>query len=111
MFFFLKTRRLRWSVTGDFQTAGPWWCCHRHSQRVSGCSTARVNDCAYSVPSRFIGSLVQAYVSEETVRFVYRGEEAACCPRSTGRRPLQTSATVPDIERRKPLIKEAMRLS
>lgn len=55
--------------------------------RVSGYSTARVNDCAYSVPSRFIGSLVQAYVSEETVRFVYRGEEAACCPRSTGRRP------------------------
>ena len=55
--------------------------------RVSGYSTARVNDCAYSVPSRFIGSLVQAHVSEDTVRFVYRGEEAACCPRSTGRRP------------------------
>jgi len=32
MFFFLKTRRLRWSVTGDFQTDGPWWCCHRHSR-------------------------------------------------------------------------------
>lgn len=55
--------------------------------RVSGYSTARVNGCAYSVPSRLIGSLVQAHVSEETVRFVYRGEEAACYPRSTGRRP------------------------
>ena len=32
MFFFRSTRRLRWSVTGDFQTAGPWWCCHRHFQ-------------------------------------------------------------------------------
>ncbi len=55
--------------------------------RVSGYSTARVHDCAYSVPARLIGSLVQAHVSEETVRFVYRGEEAACYPRSTGRQP------------------------
>jgi len=55
--------------------------------RVSGYSTARVNHCPYSVPSRLIGSLIQAHVSEETVRFVYRGEEAACYPRSTGRRP------------------------
>ena len=55
--------------------------------RVSGYSTARVNHCAYSVPSRLIGSLVQAHTSEETIRFVYRGEEAACYPRSTGRQP------------------------
>lgn len=55
--------------------------------RVSGYSTARVDARAYSVPSRFIGSLVQAHVSEDTVRFVYRGEEAACYPRSTGRKP------------------------
>ena len=55
--------------------------------RVSGYSTARVNNCPYSVPSRLIGSLIQAHVSEETVRFVYRGEEAACYPRATGRQP------------------------
>lgn len=55
--------------------------------RVSGYSTARVDARAYSVPSRLIGSLVQAHLSEETVRFVYRGAEAACYPRSTGRKP------------------------
>jgi len=35
-FLFLKTRLLRWSVTGNFQTAGFWWCCHRYAQRQSG---------------------------------------------------------------------------
>lgn len=55
--------------------------------RVSSYSTARVRDCAYSVPSRLIGAFVQAHLSEESVRFVYRGEEAACYPRSLGRSP------------------------
>lgn len=55
--------------------------------RVSSYSTARVRDCAYSVPSRLIGAFVQAHVSEATVRFVYRGEEAARYPRSIGRAP------------------------
>lgn len=55
--------------------------------RVSSYSTARVRDCAYSVPSRLIGAFVQAHVSEETVRFVYRTEEAAIYPRSIGRTP------------------------
>ena len=55
--------------------------------RVSSYSTARVRDCAYSVPSRLIGAFVQAHVSEETVRFVYRAEEAASYPRSVGRTP------------------------
>lgn len=55
--------------------------------RVSSYSTARVRQCAYSVPSRLIGAFVQAHLSEETVRFVYRGEEAACYPRSIGRAP------------------------
>lgn len=55
--------------------------------RVSSYSTARVRDCAYSVPSRLIGAFVQAHVSEETVRFVYRTEEAAVYPRSIGRAP------------------------
>lgn len=55
--------------------------------RVSSYSTARVRGCAYSVPSRLIGAFVQAHVSEETVRFVYRSEEAASYPRSIGRVP------------------------
>src|SRR5690606_8882033 len=55
--------------------------------RVSSYSTARVRDCAYSVPARLIGAFVQAHVNEATVRFVYRGEEAACYPRSIGRAP------------------------
>lgn len=55
--------------------------------RVSSYCTARVRDCAYSVPSRLIGTLVQAHVNEQTVRFVYRNEEVACYPRSTGRTP------------------------
>lgn len=55
--------------------------------RVSSYSTARVRDCAYSVPARLIGAFVQAHLSEETVRFVYRGEEAASYPRSIGRAP------------------------
>ena len=55
--------------------------------RVSSYSTARVRACAYSVPARLIGAFVQAHLSGETVRFVYRGEEAASYPRSTGRAP------------------------
>ena len=55
--------------------------------RVSSYSTVRVRDCAYSVPARLIGAFVQAHLSEDTVRFIYRGEEAACYPRSTGRAP------------------------
>src|SRR5690606_30055899 len=55
--------------------------------RVSSYSTARVRHCAYSVPSRLIGAFVQAHISEATVRFVYRGVEAACYPRSIGRAP------------------------
>lgn len=55
--------------------------------QVSSYSTVRVNGSAYSVPSRLIGCRIHAHLTEETVRFVYRGEEAACCPRSTGHRP------------------------
>ncbi len=39
------------------------------------------------MPARLIGAFVQAHVSEETVRFVYRAEEAASYPRSIGRAP------------------------
>ncbi len=45
--------------------------------RVSSYSTARVRDCAYSVPARFISAFLQAHLSEATVRFLYRGEEVA----------------------------------
>ena len=55
--------------------------------RVSSYCTARVRDRAYSVPARLIGAYVQAHLSEQTVRFVYRGEEVACYARSTGKAP------------------------
>jgi transposase len=54
---------------------------------VSSYSTARVRGRAYSVPARLIGAHVQAYLSEETVRFVYHGDEVAVYPRSTGQTP------------------------
>jgi len=55
--------------------------------RVSSYCTARVRACAYSVPARLIGAFVQAHLSEQTVRFVYRGEEVARYARSTGKVP------------------------
>jgi len=55
--------------------------------RVSGYSTARVRDCAYSVPARFIGAFLQAQLTEATVCFRYRGAAVAEYPRSTGRGP------------------------
>ena len=55
--------------------------------RVSSYSTARVKECAYSMPARLIGAMVQAQVSEETVRFVYLGEVVVCYPRSKSRAP------------------------
>lgn len=53
--------------------------------RVSSYCTARVRDRAYSVPARLIGAFVQAHLSEQTVRFMYRGQEVACYARSTGK--------------------------
>ena len=55
--------------------------------RVSSYSTARVKKCAYSVPARLIGALVQAQVSEDTVRFVHLGEPIVCYPRSKSHAP------------------------
>jgi hypothetical protein len=60
---------------------------HETTVRVSSYSTARVRDCAYSVPARLIGAFVQAQLSEDTVRFVYRGEEIASYPRPLGKGP------------------------
>jgi hypothetical protein len=55
--------------------------------RVSSYSTARVRNCAYSVPARFIGAFLQAHLSEAMVRFHYRNEEIAAHPRVPGRVP------------------------
>ena len=60
---------------------------HETTVRVSSYSTARVRACAYSVPARLIGAFVQTHLSEDTVRFVYRGEEIASYPRSIGKVP------------------------
>ncbi len=55
--------------------------------RVSGYCTARVKNCAYSVPSRLIGAFVQAKVSEAEVSFHYLGETVVVYPRSQGQAP------------------------
>jgi hypothetical protein len=52
--------------------------------RVSCYSTTRVKNCAYSVPSRFIGAWLDARVSEAEISFHYRGEAVAVYPRSHG---------------------------
>lgn len=55
--------------------------------RVSCYSTARVKNCAYSVPARLIGALVQARVTEAEVSFHHHGEAVATYPRSHGQEP------------------------
>jgi hypothetical protein len=55
--------------------------------RISCYSTARVKNCAYSVPSRLIGALVQARVSEAEVSFHFLGEALAVYPRSHAQTP------------------------
>ena len=55
--------------------------------RISCYSTARVKNCAYSVPSRLIGALVQARVSEAEVSFHFLGEALAVYPRSHAQAP------------------------
>ncbi|MCA1837034.1 MAG: IS21 family transposase, partial [Actinobacteria bacterium] len=52
--------------------------------RVSCYSTARVKNCTYSVPSRFIGAWLDARVSEAEISFHYRSEAVAVYPRSHG---------------------------
>jgi transposase len=70
--------------------------------RVSSHSTARVRGCAYSVPARLIGSSVVAHLSEQTVRFVHRGDEVAVYARSTGKVPCIDYRHVIDSLIRKP---------
>jgi transposase len=53
-----------------------------HTVRVSSFSTARVKNCAYSVPARLINERVLARVSETTVSFHHAGVEVARYPRA-----------------------------
>jgi len=70
--------------------------------RVSCYCTARVKNCAYSVPSRLIGAFVQARVSEADIRFHYLGEVVAAYPRSQGQQPRIDYRHVIDSLVRKP---------
>lgn len=70
--------------------------------RVSCYSTARVKNAAYSVPSRLIGAIVQARVTEAEVIFHYRGELVAQYPRSQSQQPRIDYRHVIDSLVRKP---------
>ena len=69
---------------------------------VSCYSTARVKNCAYSVPSRLIGATLDARVSEAEVSFHYRGETVVIYPRSHGQEPRIDYRHVIDSLIRKP---------
>jgi hypothetical protein len=53
-----------------------------HTVRVSSYSTARIKNCAYSVPARLINAHLLARVSETTVSFHHAGIEVARYPRA-----------------------------
>jgi transposase len=55
--------------------------------RVSSFSTARVKECAYSLPSQLIGTIVVAQVTEAEVAFVHAGREVARYRRRRGKEP------------------------
>ena len=55
--------------------------------RVSCYCTVRVKNCAYSVPARLIGALVQARVSEAEVSIHYLDDVVAVYPRSHSQEP------------------------
>ena len=56
-----------------------------HALQVSGFSTVRVKQAAYSVPSRLIGAQVKVYVSETEVSIRHENVEVVCCPRLSPR--------------------------
>ncbi|MDI1273574.1 IS21 family transposase [Polaromonas sp.] len=70
--------------------------------RISCYSTARVKNCAYSVPSRLIGAVVEARVSEAEVSFHYQGEAVVLYPRSHSQEPRIDYRHVIDSLVRKP---------
>ena len=53
-----------------------------HTVRVSSYSTARIKNCAYSVPARLINAHLLARVSETTISFHHAGIEVARYPRA-----------------------------
>ena len=53
-----------------------------HPARVSSYATARVKNCAYSVPAQLINAHLLARVSETTVSFHHAGVEVARYPRA-----------------------------
>lgn len=55
--------------------------------RVSSYSTARVKNCAYSLPSQLIGAMVIARVTEGEVGFVHAGREVARYRRRRSQEP------------------------
>lgn len=55
--------------------------------RVSSYSTARVKECAYSLPSQLIGAMVTAQVTEGEVAFIHAGCEVARYRRRRGKEP------------------------
>ena len=52
--------------------------------RVSSYSTVRVKQCAYSVPAKLIGAMVQVQISEAEVVVRHEGAEVVRYPRSIG---------------------------
>ena len=57
------------------------------SVRVSCYATIRVKNCAYSVPARLIGAIVDVAVSETTVVVLHEQREMARYPRSATQQP------------------------
>lgn len=55
--------------------------------RVSSFSTVRVKSCAYSVPARLIGAMVEAAISETTVVIWHERQEVVRYVRSAGAQP------------------------
>ena len=53
--------------------------------RVSEWSTIRVKECAYSVPSRLIGEVLQVRLYEDRLEASYRGKTELSCERLRGR--------------------------
>lgn len=70
--------------------------------RVSCFSTVRVKHCTYSVPSRLIGAILQARISEGEVCFHYQGDLVQRSPRSQGQEPRIDYRHVIDSLVRKP---------
>ncbi len=52
---------------------------------VSEWSTIRVKDCAYSVPSRLIGRVLEVRLYEERIEALFAGRVELCCERQVGR--------------------------